>query len=188
MLKNRDLEIYVTLPSAEKRLFVDVQEEVSVPLSSPSSSSSSHRAKRPKLNTQKGDSEKSKSSLSIASSAAASSSKLTSASSHSSKVAQTSSKIGPSPLGPKDPNAVTPAASSTAATVPAKDKDAANSRTIPSQKMKNTDSSAPRIPYATFEHVKLNVRVRPPVAKKEKENGKASSGITVEALSKTSSM
>lgn len=193
LLNNRSLEIYVTLPSAEKRLFVDVQEEVSVP-----KEPSSHRSKRLKVDDEQIDLEQSLPSSQSASTPAsvASSSKTTSGTvsvlsslKASAPAREQAPKPTHAPLTAKDPNA---------SALPAKERKSSSLSTLkvpsdatPTESNKTTapptkthkPESVPPAPYATFDQVKLNVRVKPTLSS-IKDKAKHGSGINVATLPK----
>lgn len=244
VLNNRDLEIYVTLPSAEKRLFVDVQEEIAVP------SISSHKAKKRKVghhaadgkkelgkkvkegqveeggkkerekgkgkgksaststpsalaskdpNAAKGQSSAASSSKPTASkdakenkSASASSKIMTSKSTTTEKGKQTEIASASDKL--TDPTASGALVPATSISPDSEDDDVINSLLrrpgTSNEKDQNITTSAnvkpqekSRLPYSSFEHVKLNVRVRPPTSGSyKKRKNSDSSGVDISAI------
>lgn len=198
VLHNRDLEIYVTLPSAEKRLFVDVQEEIYLP---DSTSSGPQKTKKQKVDHHSNVEEKSATGSTPTTSSNSSATINSSASSMqvdkvtaSSKGTEKAAKPTSTPLAPKDPSSTSSAGTSsksviTSGSVPTitisdqqqKKKNATTSTSF--QEGVKKQESQPRIPYSTFEHVKLNVRVKPS-SHKAKGKNQDSSGVKVAALSK----
>lgn len=197
ILHNRDLEIYVTLPSAEKRLFVDVQEEIYIP---DSTSSGSQKTKKQKVDHHN-NGEVKQSIVASASTSFTSNATITSSApsmqvdkvEESSKGKQKAVKPTSTALAPKDPNSTSSAGTSSKSaitpvsvpTIPISDqqkKKTATTSTSVQERVKKQESQ-PRIPYSTFEHVKLNVRVKPS-SHKAKGKNENSSGVNVAALPK----
>lgn len=188
-LNNRDLEVYVTLPNAEKRLFVDIQEEIHPSLFNTSNSHifGANRATK-KAKVDKGEGKSPSVNKDVAPSAQnprQKDSAKTFASTETRTVATGDQHVQRKALLVKDCNK--PKKTDSLALSSAKSKFTKSKVTEKNVMSRETSegpqsSSKNRLPFATFEQVKLNVRVRPPLPSTHSHGD--TKGVKVSALQK----